>query len=49
MAVSGRPLDTLTLHPYSLPFRTSGLKQSMQRPVGSVGVEALRRQSLKAG
>jgi hypothetical protein len=29
--------------PYSLPFRTSGLKQTKQRPVGSVGVEALRR------
>src|SRR6476659_9539096 len=41
--VSTRLLDTVHTQPYSLPFRTSGLKQTKQRPVGSVGVEALRR------
>jgi hypothetical protein len=37
----GCSLDTSVLHTYSLPFRTEGLKSSKQRPVGSVGVEAL--------
>jgi hypothetical protein len=41
--VCTRLLDTVRTQPYSLPFRTSGLKQTKQRPVGSVGVEALRR------
>ena len=34
-------LDTKASRSYSLPFRAEGLKQSKQRPVGSVGVEAL--------
>ena len=34
-------LDSNDLGPYSLPFRTLGLKVAKQRPVGSVGVEAL--------
>jgi hypothetical protein len=39
------PLDTNHLRPYSLPFRTHSLKQQKQRPVGSVGVEALLDQA----
>jgi hypothetical protein len=34
-------LDSLDFAYYSLPFRTYSLKLTMQRPVGSVGVEAL--------
>ena len=34
-------LDTTRLRPYSSGFRTQRLKSTMQRPVGSVGVEAL--------
>jgi hypothetical protein len=36
-----RTLDRHHSGPYSLPFRTNSLKQQTQRPVGSVGVEAL--------
>ena len=39
--IRGVALDSLSRHPYSLPFRTDGLKSTKQRPVGSVGVEAL--------
>ncbi len=38
---SRRALDRASSRPYSLPFRTYSLKQQKQRPVGSVGVEAL--------
>ena len=34
-------LDGVQSGLYSLPFRTNSLKHQKQRPVGSVGVEAL--------
>lgn len=34
-------LDSFGTVLYSLPFRTDSLKRTVQRPVGSVGVEAL--------
>jgi hypothetical protein len=40
--VSSAPaLDSLGPDPYSFSFRTYSLKSTMQRSVGSVGVEAL--------
>lgn len=42
-----RALDRDYSAPYSLPFRTNSLKQQKQRPVGSVGVEALLDHSNK--
>jgi len=34
-------LDSERAHPYSLPFRAKVSEANKQRPVGSVGVEAL--------
>ena len=42
MSVPG-PLDSPSPCHYSFSFRTHSLKVTMQRLVGSVGVEALRR------
>ena len=41
MAEACPALDTTRAQPYSLPFRTKRLETNKQRPVGSVGVEAL--------
>jgi hypothetical protein len=38
---SPHTLDSDGSHPYSLPFRTKQSEANKQRPVGSVGVEAL--------
>jgi len=47
--IAAGPLDSSVPDPYSLPFRTYSLKVTMQRPVGSVGVETLPRLAIMAG
>jgi hypothetical protein len=42
-------LDSKQLRPYSLPFRTEQSEANKQRPVGSVGVEALLDHALTVG